>query len=96
MSTLHALLIFVGIPLLVFAVVFLLVYAPSLARGPRYRPGQEWDAEPEWLGGPDQLRQGEAGGRQRLISHASATDEAVQASDLSSSERGPGGASATW
>lgn len=49
-STLHTLLLFVGGPVLIIAVISLLVIAPSLARGPRYRPGQEWDAEPEWLG----------------------------------------------
>lgn len=51
MSTLYALLFFAGIPLLIIAVLTLLVMAPSLARGPRYRPGQDWDAEPEWFGG---------------------------------------------
>ena len=51
MSTLYALLFFAGIPLLIIAVLTLLVMAPSLARGPRYRPGQEWDAEAEWFGG---------------------------------------------
>jgi hypothetical protein len=50
MSTLHTLLLFVGGPLLIIALVSLLVIAPSLARGPRYRPGQEWDAQPEWFG----------------------------------------------
>jgi len=53
MSSLHALLFFAGIPLLIIAVLTLLVIAPSLARGPRYRPGQEWDAEPAWFGGPE-------------------------------------------
>jgi hypothetical protein len=50
MSQLHAILLFVGGPLLIIAVITLLVMAPSLAKGPRYRPGQEWDAQPEWLG----------------------------------------------
>ncbi len=53
MSTLHALLFFAGIPLLIIAVLTLLVMAPSLARGPRYRPGQEWDADPAWFGRPE-------------------------------------------
>ncbi len=53
MSSLHALLFFAGVPLLIIAVITLLVMAPSLARGPRYRPGQEWYAEPVWFGGPD-------------------------------------------
>jgi hypothetical protein len=50
MSTLHAILLFVGGPLLIICVITLLVLAPSLAKGPRYRPGQDWEAQPEWLG----------------------------------------------
>lgn len=52
MSTLHALLFFGGIPLLVIAIITLLVMVPSLAKGPRYRPGQEWEAAPSWFHGP--------------------------------------------
>ncbi len=52
MSTLHALLFFGGIPLLAMAVITLLVMAPSLAKGPRYRPDQDWEAEPYWFHGP--------------------------------------------
>ena len=48
----------VGVPLLLIAIITLAVMAPSLARGPRYRPGLSWWAEPEWFGGPqDGLRQ---------------------------------------
>jgi uncharacterized protein DUF5130 len=39
MSTLEALLVFVGIPAGIFALIALLVMAPSVARGNRYRPG---------------------------------------------------------
>lgn len=49
-STLHVLLVFVGIPLLVIATVNLLVYAPSWVKGPRYRPGQAWEGTNEWFG----------------------------------------------
>jgi hypothetical protein len=45
-------LVFVGIPLLIIAVVGLLVFAGSIARGPRYRPGLSWWAPPVWIGGP--------------------------------------------
>lgn len=55
MSTLHVVLFFAGIPVLAIVVISLLVMAPSLARGPRYRPGQPWDADPEWFGGPDEI-----------------------------------------
>jgi hypothetical protein len=53
MSTLHAIVLFVGGPALITAVITLLVMAPSLAKGPRYRPSQQWDAETEWFGAPE-------------------------------------------
>ncbi len=55
MSTLHALLLFVGVPLALFVGITLLVMVPSIAKGPRYRPGLAWWAEPEWFGGPAAL-----------------------------------------
>ena len=48
----HAVLVFVGIPVLVVAVVALLVFASSIANGPRYRPGLSWWAPPVWINGP--------------------------------------------
>jgi hypothetical protein len=48
----HTLLVFVGIPVLVIAVLTLLVFAPSIAHGPRYRPGLSWWAPPVWINGP--------------------------------------------
>lgn len=48
----ETLLVFVGIPALIIAVVWLLVFAPSIAKGPRYRPGLSWWAPPVWVGGP--------------------------------------------
>jgi hypothetical protein len=52
MSTLQALMIFAGIPILFYAVVALLVYAPSWGRSPKYRPGLTWFAEPVWFNPP--------------------------------------------
>lgn len=40
-------------PLAVFALIALLVYAPSWVRGPKYRPGLQWWAAPAWIGGGD-------------------------------------------
>ncbi len=45
--------LFVGIPALVIAVLYLLVFAGSGSRGPRYRAGVAWQGKPEWWGGPD-------------------------------------------
>lgn len=44
---------FVGIPLVVVALVFLVVLGLGSARGPRYRPGLTWWAEPVWINGPE-------------------------------------------
>lgn len=52
LSVVQTLLIFVGIPSLLFVVIALLVSAPSMARGPRYRPGLGWWAAPVWFNGP--------------------------------------------
>lgn len=82
MSTLDALLVFVGIPLLVILVVSLLVWAPSLARGPRYRPSEEWEAKSEWFGAPTEIEDADAAGR-RELEESSTTSET-------------GGASARW
>jgi hypothetical protein len=53
MSTLTALLVYVGIPAGLFLLIALLVVAPSMARGPRYRPGLGWWAAPVWFNGPE-------------------------------------------
>jgi hypothetical protein len=84
MSTLHAILLFVGVPALIFVVITLLVLAPSLARGPRYRPGQDWDAQPEWLSGGEIEPPATPGNRQLT---------AGEATDI---EPEQGGASARW
>ena len=52
-SNIEMLLIFVGGPALLFLVIALLVMAPSMARGPRDRPGLGWWAAPVWFNGPD-------------------------------------------
>ncbi|HUV47768.1 MAG TPA: hypothetical protein VMX11_02220 [Actinomycetes bacterium] len=53
MSTIEILGWFVLLPLLVYGVIMLLVYTPSWVRGPKYRPGLSWWAEPIWIGGAD-------------------------------------------
>ena len=54
LTGLQTVLIFVGIPLAIIVVVSLLAVAPSMARGPRYRPGLGWWAAPVWFNGPDE------------------------------------------
>jgi hypothetical protein len=49
----EGLLLYLGGPLALFLLIALLVYAPSIARGPRYRPGLAWFAAPVWFNGPE-------------------------------------------
>jgi hypothetical protein len=98
MSTLQGVLVFVGIPLLAIVVISLLVMAPSLAKGPRYRPGQQWDAQPEHFGALPVGSSGSAG--QLEAGHEAAGRE--QATGGPRDRRGTaedgttGGASVTW
>ena len=71
-SDLAALLVYVGIPALLFLVIAVLVLAPSMARGPRYRPGLGWWAAPVWFNGPDDA--------DSAVRHATATTEGGGAS----------------
>ena len=50
-SGLHTLLILVGIPALLFVLITLAVYLPSLLRGDRIKPGGP-TVENQWFGGP--------------------------------------------
>jgi hypothetical protein len=51
-GALDALLVIVGLPLLLFALITLLVYVPSMVRGEKYTPGLAWRNQSEWFGGP--------------------------------------------
>jgi hypothetical protein len=56
LSIVETVLIFVGIPAAVLAVVYGLVYAGSARRGKRYRPGRPYEFRPVWfLSAPEQL-----------------------------------------
>jgi hypothetical protein len=49
MSVIETVLVFVGIPLGIIAVVALAVYGRTLTRQPnRYRPGKPWNYPPSW------------------------------------------------
>ena len=89
----HTLLVFVGIPALVVAVVALLVFASSIASGPRYRPGLSWWAPPVWIGGPEPLKPNPAN-----LPELPAGDNAATAPTATTTAvaRTTGGASASW
>jgi hypothetical protein len=88
MSTLHALLLLGVLPAAIAGVIVLLVIAPSVARGPRYRPGLSWWAPPEWIGGP-------SSGLAALES-GDEPQRAIGAGTDASDDKVGGGASASW
>jgi hypothetical protein len=47
-SIVETVLVFVGVPVLVYGVVALLVVVPGRGHRPRYRPGEAWHYEPVW------------------------------------------------
>lgn len=89
MSAVATILVYIGIPAAVFCVIALLVLAPSIARGNRYRPHQlSWWAAPVWFGGPRD-------------EHGEAADRALTGTSLKeltaySEAQTEGGASARW
>lgn len=85
----HTLLVFVGIPALVLAVLALLVFASSIAQGPRYRPGLSWWAPPVWIGGPTATKPDPA----NLPELPAGTKTATAGTGVA---RTTGGASASW
>ena len=48
MNVAETLLVFVGAPLAVVAVLALLIYLPGGRKRPRYKSGQPWPHEPVW------------------------------------------------
>jgi hypothetical protein len=90
----ETLLIFVGIPALVIAVVWLLVFAPSIAKGPRYRPGLSWWAPPVWVGGPSTADPAVA--RQLTTGTGTGTGQPTSGEPGPGTAKSTGGASASW
>jgi hypothetical protein len=44
----ETILVFVGVPLAIIALLALLIYLPGGRKRPRYKPGQPWDHAPVW------------------------------------------------
>lgn len=53
LDPLHALGLYLGLPLLLFAVIAVAVYLPSMVRGEKLLPDYS-AGEPQWIGGPRQ------------------------------------------
>jgi len=63
MSIVQTLLVFVGIPVLVFLLLAAAVFGKSMVRQPnRYRPGKAWDYAPRWYVAHPEVLKGPATG----------------------------------
>ncbi len=87
--------LYVGIPLLVIAIVYALVYALTGRRGPRYPAGGPWTAVEQWFGDRPKA---EADG---AAAHPGAGDSAdpagpADSADVSARADGEGGARGRW
>lgn len=101
MSVLQIVLVFGAIPAGFVAVIALLIFVPSAARAPRYRPGRPWRHDPVWYvphplaespdGEPGDHRMLGAGGRARELPAADAP-----ASVLDEAATARGGAHGSW
>jgi hypothetical protein len=73
-SPLHVILVLVVIPVALFALIWLLVYLPSMKKGQRYQPGLAWRNEPEWFGGPRDGVEAADGSRPAAVGTAADTE----------------------
>ena len=92
MSALKVVGTFIGIPVGLFLLIALLVSIPSMIKGPKYRPGKEWQATPEWYGAPGEVEgdaHAELGAGEE---HAELTGTVVEPG----AEGDGGGTSARW
>jgi hypothetical protein len=79
-TVIQTVLVFVGIPAGIIAVIFIAVYGKSMTRQPnRYRPGRPWDYEPSWY-----------------VPHPDAVVNPVSPSQASVATTAVGGASSEW
>jgi hypothetical protein len=71
----EVILIYVVIPLGIFAVIALFATLPSMLRRPRYRPGRPWQHDPMWFNGPDDPDKALAGARPGATARGGASAE---------------------
>ncbi len=88
----RVLLTYVGIPLLIIAVIWVLASLPYMLGAPRYRPGVSWWAAPVWINGPDQSAESSEALADGPPSASASLPDAAE----SLSAKNPGGTSARW
>ncbi|MBA3252046.1 MAG: hypothetical protein H0T66_17480 [Geodermatophilaceae bacterium] len=85
MSIVETLLVYVGIPAAIYAVIAVLVFARGGAKTTRYRPGKPWAHEPVWY-----LP------RPVSVARHAAVPELTAGASAAPARTARGGASGTW
>ena len=67
--------IYVLVPLGIFALIAAVATLPSALRRPRYRPGRPWSHDPMWFNGPDDPNKALAGARPGATARGGASAE---------------------
>lgn len=89
-SAVQFVLIVIGIPIAIVAVVALLVLAPGWTRAGRYRPGDSWEHDPVLIGGGGSEPVPAIGGSSKPAQLTAGT------SGVASGDENPGGISVRW
>ena len=96
MTILQTVLVYVGIPVAVFAVLAGLIYRPGSSSAKRYRPGREYDFAPIWfLARPEDVSVAAAADHVATLP-ASSQSKAIEAGPTHSRTGVKGGASGSW
>jgi hypothetical protein len=105
LSIIETVLIFVGIPALVIAVITGLVFAGDVRRGKRYRPGRPFEFRPVWFlsapdglagTGPDERKALRGAGAPAALPAGGVTAAAEWPAHNPAEQRATGGASDRW
>ncbi|MGH8878133.1 MAG: aa3-type cytochrome oxidase subunit CtaJ [Stackebrandtia sp.] len=96
MTILQTVLVFVGIPVALYAVLAAMIYRPGSGSTKRYRPGREYDFAPIWfLARPEDVSVAAAADYVAAIP-ASSDAKAIEAGSTHSRTGVKGGASGSW
>lgn len=95
LSIAQTILIYVGIPAAVIAIVAGLIFAGGSRRAKRYRPGRPYDFKPVWFTAAPSSAAG-AAGRHELAAAGHTAPAALPASVATATEGRTGGASDRW
>ena len=94
MSIVQTVLIYIGIPVVAFALLAVVTLGPGASRAPRYRPGSPWQSKPVWYL-PHPEHSGPVSSLEVRTNAAASSRLALQGS-VAEPVKASGGASGEW